>query len=337
VFGEDYGVAQPGGQPGMAHLVVGAQQFKSVVQKVLAATGAPKVDVVGYSEGTGVIANFILQQGGDAMVHRAVSFAGLHHPYALVGLANVIDGTLFLPNIIQAVQNALPPFTSNIQLKTIAAAALGLAPGALSPGDQELVQSDFVSDMFDPAYWKALHGGLSEAPGVFASVSASVRSLPTKDAAPGVCYTNIVSIGDFMAGASAGFQDAAPNVENFVLISVADHVGIISDPGALAKMLAGLAAPCNPAAGGNTAGSTTHGQGDALEDGDEGNSSIPSDPDADQANAAPGEVMLGGCSTAPGPASSPVLLFLGLWLLALVARRHGDDASTPEARRGATD
>ena len=43
VFGEDYGVVQPGGQTGMAHLSVSAAQLKVVVQQVLAATGAAKV------------------------------------------------------------------------------------------------------------------------------------------------------------------------------------------------------------------------------------------------------------------------------------------------------
>ena len=256
VFGEDYGRVGGVGQTGMDHLAVSGAQFGGVVDRVLGATGAKRVSAVGYSEGMGVIANYLLARGGSAKVHRVVSFGGLHHPYAHVGLANVIDGTLFLPNTILAVQKSLPPFTSNVKAKDIAAAALGLAStvGAnLSPADREVVESNFVSDLFDPQYWTALHGGLSEAPGNFVAVGTGAHSLPTKDAAPTVCYTNIVSIADPITGVSAGFQDPAPNVDNFTLISTADHGGIISDPGAIAKMLGGLNAPCAvaPVAGGD--------------------------------------------------------------------------------------
>jgi hypothetical protein len=76
----------------------------------------------------------------------------------------VIDANLFLPNTVLAVQKLLPPFTSNIQVEDIAAAALGLASAVganLPEGDRELVESGFVSDLFNPQYWAEIHGGLS--------------------------------------------------------------------------------------------------------------------------------------------------------------------------------
>ena len=87
--------------------------------------------------------------------------------------------------------------------------------------------------------------GLSEPSGVLLSLNASQRSLKTRDSAPTVCYTNIVGVADFITGANAGFQDEAPNVENFVLTSFADHSTMLADPVAIQKMLAGINKNCS--------------------------------------------------------------------------------------------
>ena len=98
-------------------------------------------------------------------------------------------------------------------------------------------------------YWTNLHGGLSEPDGVYIRLASSTHSLPTKDRGIGVCYTNIVSTVDPITGASAGFQEPGDGIENFVLVSTADHGAIISDAGAIAKMRAGLMQPCASDAG----------------------------------------------------------------------------------------
>lgn len=257
VFGEDYGRINGQGGTGMAHLNQSGGEFGAVVQRVLQATGAPKVNVVGYSEGGMVIDNFLLAKGGADKVHRSVTFAGGHHPYAHIGLAEapeigvkLIDGIMFLPNTLQALRDLLPPFTSGIKASDISAAALGLAStvGAkLSPGDAEVAKSQFADDLFDTQYWLGLHGGLSEPKGSFVVVGQTVHSLPTKDSAPNVCYLNMVSPGDFLVGASAGWLDPAPNVVNKMLFSSTDHVQVLGDKTALAWMLVSLQAPCTPA------------------------------------------------------------------------------------------
>jgi pimeloyl-ACP methyl ester carboxylesterase len=252
VFGTNYGQETPGGLFGRARLDVSGQQIADFVQGVLHDTGATKVNVVGHSAGTGVLANYILLRGGAGQVANAVSFGGLHHPYAHLGLANVIDTNVFLPNTVAALQGLFPPFTSKVRFQDLAVGVLGLGSSIglnLPPRERELVTSGFVSDLFDPQYWAHLHGGLSEPPGAFVSINASERSLRTKDAAPNVCYTNIVGVADFITGANAGFQDEASNVENFVLTSLADHVQMISDPTAIEKMLAGLSKTCAPGDG----------------------------------------------------------------------------------------
>lgn len=243
-YGMNYGKETGDGEFGLAHLDKSAAEIGAFIDGVLKDTGAKRVNVVGHSAGTGVIDNWIQLRGGAAKTYRSVAFGGLHHPYAHVGLANVIDGTLFLPNTILAVQNAVPPFTTNIKPKDVIAAAMGVAGGALSPADRRLVESGFVSDLFDPQYWLKLHGGLSENPGQFAALGTGQRNIKTKDAAPNVCYTNIVGLGDFITGTSAGFQDPAPNVENFTLQSAADHSALLTDNAALAKMVQSLNAPC---------------------------------------------------------------------------------------------
>jgi hypothetical protein len=307
VFGEDYGQVTPTGQTGMDHLAVSAGEYEIVVDKVLAATGASKVDAVGYSEGMGVVGNFILARGGASRVHRVVSFGGLEHPYAHVGLAGVVDGVLFLPNTIKAVQASAPPFTSNVSAHDIVAAALGLAGtvGAkLSPADEEVVESAFVSDLFDPAYWTKLHGALSEAPGAFVAVNPNGHAIKTHDAAPSVCYTNIVSTADAITGQSAGYQDEAPNVENFLLVSNADHGGIISDPVAVGKMVAAFESPC--AASESDAGASSGGRGATPDSGvlpDAGSGGATGDPPASGGGGGGGTNDNGGAATS-GDASA---------------------------------
>lgn len=253
VYGETYGIEAGGSLPGRAHLDQAGGEFAAVVDKVLNATRATKVDTIGYSEGGMVVDNFILKKGGAPKVNRFVGFAPGHHPYAHFGIPKVIDGVLFAPNVLQMVRDAVPPFTSNISITDIIKIGLGFAPGLLQPQDQELVESEFVADLFDANYWISIHGSISEPQGTFANVGSgkTIHTYPTKDSAPNICYTNMITNGDMMVGASAGFLDDAPNVQNVVLASFADHVGVISDQLAIKGMLDALNTPCTPAAGGS--------------------------------------------------------------------------------------
>lgn len=242
VFGENWGMEN--GMFGRAHLDTGGQQLAAFAQKVMQATGAKKVSLVTHSAGEGVADNYILAKGGDKTVQSVVSFGGLHHPYAHLGLANIIDANIFVPSIMSAVQ-LLFPFVS---FQDIAAGVIGAVESVgidLPDNEANLVKSGFVGDLFDPHYWTNLHGSLSEPPGVVLSINASDRSLKTNDSRPQVCFTNIVGVGDFITGANAGFQDEAPNVENWILTSLSDHGAITWDAAALDKMLAGVKKDCS--------------------------------------------------------------------------------------------
>ncbi len=66
-----------------------AQQLKSFVARVLAATGAAKVDIVGHSEGTQMPDYYAKFLGGARFIKRYVSLAPLWHGTDLVGLATL--------------------------------------------------------------------------------------------------------------------------------------------------------------------------------------------------------------------------------------------------------
>ena len=243
VFDTNYGQVGGQGPNGLDHLTVSAAEIRDFVNEVLAKTGARQVDVIGHSAGTGVLDNFILQKGGAAVAHRLVSFGGLHHPYAHVGASGFADSDLFLPNLILAARLIDPNITAQ-QVITDALALYAGAGGSLAGVDVTTATSNFANDLFDPDYWRALHGNLSEPPAVFIKVATAGRTLRTADAAPSVCYTNIVGVADVLAGASSGFQDAAPNVDNFLLLTLSDHSQILDDAIAVNKALTALAAPC---------------------------------------------------------------------------------------------
>lgn len=282
VYAKNYGYV-PGGANGQDHLSTSADQIRAFVDQVLAQTGAAKVDVVGHSAGTGVLDNFILKKGGSAKVHRMVSFGGLHHPYAHVGIAQFADASLYLPNMIAAARRVVPGISAQDVVKTAldVYAAAGAPLGMVDPALRATMESNFTEDLFDPVYWEDLYGGQSEAPLTFVTAGGSERSLPTNDSSPSVCYTNIVAVADLVTGAAAGFQDEAPNVENFLLattVTTNAHNDMLGDPVALGKMLAGLAAPCAPAPpkasfAGPPEGDPNDGEAagafeDALDDGD---------------------------------------------------------------------
>jgi hypothetical protein len=332
VYAKNYGYV-PGGANGQDHLSTSANQIGALVDEVLAKTGAAKVNVVGHSAGVGVLDNLILKKGGAAKIHRAAMFGGLHHPYAHAGAAKVLDATLYLPNMIAVARKVVPGITAPQVVKTALAvyAAVGAPLGMVDPGLRATMESNFTADLFDPDYWQDLHGGQSEPAMSFVKVGQSERTKATKDAAPNVCYTNIVAIADLLAGATTGFQDEAPNVDNFVLltsITTNAHNDMLGDPVALAKMLGAFEAPCTPARVKAPEQAKLNGDADAD----------PSAADSEAASAfesalgeegerqSSGVVFDGGCSLTSRPSSPPNacggLAGLALGVLAWCRRRR---------------
>ena len=189
VYGIDYGMYD--GQTGLDHLTVSGGQLAAYVEQVLAVTGAGQVDAVGYSEGTGVIQDFILGKGGAPLVHRVVSFGGLQHTYAHVGAPGFGDSDLYLPNLIAAAR-AIDPNISAQQVITAALDIYAGVGGQIAGVDRAVAESPFASDLFDPVYWTNLQGSLSEPAGTYIRVATNGHTLPTHDRGVGVCYTNIL-------------------------------------------------------------------------------------------------------------------------------------------------
>lgn len=310
-FATNYGQTDGVGPYGHDHLTVSGAEIDAFIHDVLRATGADQVDVIGYSAGTGVLNNVILERGRGYRIHRFVSLGGLHHPYAHAGASGFADATLFLPNLIDTARIVAPELTAQQVIVWAIETYAGLG-GSLAGIDVETATSNFAADLFEPDYWRALHGNLSEPPGTYITFGASRRSLATNDSVPEVCYTNIVGIADLLAGASAGFQDEAPNVDNFLLLSLADHVQLLGDPIAIGKTLGALAAPCEP--------SWPDDDG-PVEPGDDDPASPPTDdePPPGEDDGAPGGVTATGCGIALSRGAP------GAWLLvaaiALVLRR----------------
>lgn len=339
VFGEIYGVMASGGLPGRAHLDQAGAEYGAVVDKVIAATRSPQVHAIGYSEGGMVVDNFVLKKGGAGKINRFVGFAPGHHPYAHFGIPKIIDGVLYAPNVLQMVRDAVPPFTSNITITEVVSLGLGIAGGAIGPNEQELAKSEFVADLFDANYWISLHGSLPEPEGTLANLGTgkTIHTYPTKDTAPTVCYTNMISPADMLVGASAGFTDAAPNVANVVLNSFADHVTIIDDKAAIGTMLAALNTPCvqssngGPANGGNGGVNQLNGSTDPENNGgaDPAKDYPSTSDDEDDLEGTDAAIPSSGCGCKSAPVSSGSstyagLLGLGVVGLAISRRRRSD-------------
>lgn len=117
----DYGavLAQTGDIP------TSASELATVVDKVLAATGATRVDLVGHSQGGGVLPRWYLKyDGGAAKVNVLVGLAPSNHGTTLsglqtlgndLGLLGVVNGSLNAAGFTSAVQQEVGS-TVNTQL-----------------------------------------------------------------------------------------------------------------------------------------------------------------------------------------------------------------------------
>lgn len=290
VFALDYGKMNGQGSNGMAHLDQSGGELAAFANKVMQATGATQIDAVGYSEGGMVIDNYILTKGGGNKVHRYVGIAGAHYPYASEGVAIGGTGTLYCPTLISTVQKSFPPFTSNLSSKDIMKMVVAAAPNAFG-GDSEVVQSDFVVDLFDEKYWIRTHGKLSEPITQAASVKTgdAVRTFHTPGAtSPNTCYINIIAPFDGFVGAATGYNDKNYNVVNQIGASTVQHGGVADDDGMLKQMAAAFLIPITPGATVNCGGSAPeaddlgngsggdNGQGEGSNGGS--NSGDPNDP-----------------------------------------------------------
>ncbi|GII83890.1 lipase [Sphaerisporangium siamense] len=91
VFALDYGGAPGALVHGTGDIARSAAQLAAFVDRVLAATGAAKVDIVGHSQGGMMPRHYLRFLGGAAKVRKLVGIAPSNHGTTLGGLAALGD------------------------------------------------------------------------------------------------------------------------------------------------------------------------------------------------------------------------------------------------------
>jgi triacylglycerol lipase len=92
VFALTYGLA-PGEQVvgGLTRMEDSSAELAAFVDRVLAATGASKVDLVGHSEGTVMPQYYLKFRGGAAKVDKYVAMTPIYHGTTLAGIATFVS------------------------------------------------------------------------------------------------------------------------------------------------------------------------------------------------------------------------------------------------------
>lgn len=109
-YGVDPGVPFPLNQSGgLAPMEDSAAALSTFVDRVLASTGAAKVDILGHSEGTLVPDYYVKYLGGAAKVDRYVSVAPIWHGTNVAGLASLtaLTSVFGLSPVVNGVLNPL--------------------------------------------------------------------------------------------------------------------------------------------------------------------------------------------------------------------------------------
>ncbi|KAF9570788.1 hypothetical protein EC968_001388 [Mortierella alpina] len=96
VYQLEYGIGLGGWLMGLGDIRNSAHEVQSWVTKVLSATGADRVDMVGYSEGSVVMMYYLKQLDGDRFVHSAVGVAPVLHGTTLQGYTDILRSIGFL-------------------------------------------------------------------------------------------------------------------------------------------------------------------------------------------------------------------------------------------------
>ena len=93
-YGVEYDVTPVNLFGGVDDMRVSARQLKRFVKKVLAATGASKVDLVGHSEGTVMPQWYLKFLGGAKKVENYVGLASAYRGTGVAALGNLVAGIL---------------------------------------------------------------------------------------------------------------------------------------------------------------------------------------------------------------------------------------------------
>ena len=132
-YGNDAGASAPLDEVGgLAPMEQSAVELRAFVNRVLAATGARKVDIVGHSEGATMPDYYIEYLGGAAKVARYVGVSGVKHGTTLHGIGTLVTefASLF-PQLAPAAvgpSGRFSPWVLGSEIKT-RARARAAAPG----------------------------------------------------------------------------------------------------------------------------------------------------------------------------------------------------------------
>jgi triacylglycerol esterase/lipase EstA (alpha/beta hydrolase family) len=120
VFALNYGGSSGSSSGGTAPMEQSAVELKAFIQRVLAATHARRVDLVGHSEGGVMPRYYIKFLGGTRTVRRFVALAPLNHGTSLDGIATLakqVPGAVSLVGKLSAADEEMisgSPFMTNL-------------------------------------------------------------------------------------------------------------------------------------------------------------------------------------------------------------------------------
>lgn len=130
-FTFEYGILDVGvprlipGAYGVGDIARSAEQLAAFIDRVLTATGASAVDVIGYSQGGPMARQYLKFDGGAAKVAKLITLAGSNH-------GTTVDGIAELGRAI-----------NNFGIDVLGSAQLALGPAAT----QQVVGSDFLETL----------------------------------------------------------------------------------------------------------------------------------------------------------------------------------------------
>ncbi|WP_378742458.1 esterase/lipase family protein [Nocardia brasiliensis] len=180
-FAFNYGRADPaqgGGLPPLLPGVMGtgniedsAKQLATFVDRVLAATGAPAVDIIGYSQG-GAMANWYTKfEGGADKVQNLITYGATHH-------GSTIDGIAALGRVVDTIGVDAIGASSIVVGHAVAEQTVGSnfvnrlnANGDTVPGVDYTIVGTRYDEVMTPYHLSFLHAGRG----------ASVRNITLQD------------------------------------------------------------------------------------------------------------------------------------------------------------
>lgn len=147
------------GRYGVGPMAESSRQLADFVERVRAATGAEKVDIVGHSQGGTVANQYLKYDGGADKVGKLVTFGATHHGTSLMGIAllgrainnlgvNILgfyEPIVGLANIEQAVGSS---FYARLN-----------ANGDTVPGVDYTVVGSRYDEVTNPYHWTFLQAG----------------------------------------------------------------------------------------------------------------------------------------------------------------------------------